>query len=531
MQKTILRHVFLLFLLAGIVYACMDEDLFSPEKDLPPEVSAAQKWYDSQVPDGYIPWTSANGVETNTYKPDWQTAVYEEDKEWKVTEVHLVGEERLIFSTLDCMEKYKETGDERYNRLSDTRLLIRTHKETKETDGYIMIVYPDLQYLEAHLNQPLRNFSYLKRNDINFGGVIHYNTLDGNYLNGWLYKEGVAYAFVLEDEKEDSSEVELRDYQMCDYVCEYTNHYTDWYVNGDYSWTQWRGGSENCYYTNCRTIHEGDSSSGGPGGSTPPVEPSAVLSGSPNIVLMSPYNLRVSVMPNTTTVSSVKFVIDDNYTLQNGQEKTCNLQARKPGVRTIYAIVNGNIYTNAITVNVQFPDVSQIKSNVTIASAMAATWQATKNTTSSSSRNERGFWILVNTNGSSLVYEKGIERTGNTIFGCEGTQASLPPGASGEQYSQSPLTGGKYAVAFFHTHTPLTYCPYLNSRGQMIIRPVGPSGPDVSYHSEVPGLVYDYVGTYNADLKCNGITGGHSINAVAQIYTIGPSRRIPPSFW
>jgi hypothetical protein len=264
MRKTIFKHVFLLFLLAGIVYACMDDEVFSPRTSLSPEVSAAQKWYESQVPKGWIPWKSASGTQTNTYKPDWQKAFYEENDEWKVTEVHLVGEERLVFASSDCVEKYEETKDERY-KVSDIRLLIRTNKETEETDGFIMIVYPDLQYAEMNLNHPLKGFSYLKKNDIDFGGMIHYHTMDGEYLNGWKYTEGLAYAVLREESFEDDSENALRASKTCDYVCVWTDHYRDWY-NGntwEYQWTEWMGSSEECYYTNCKDDPAG---SGEPGG-------------------------------------------------------------------------------------------------------------------------------------------------------------------------------------------------------------------------------------------------------------------------
>jgi hypothetical protein len=274
MQKTILRRAFLLFLLAGMVYACMDDEVFSPRTSLSPEVSVAQKWYESQVPKGWMPWKSASGTQTNTYKPDWQKAFYEENDDWKVTEVHLVGEERLVFVGSDCVEKYEETKDERY-KVSDIRLLIRTNKETKETDGFIMIVYPDLQYAEMNLNHPLKDFSYLKKNDIDFGGMIHYHSMDGEYLNGWKYTEGLAYAVLREENLGDDSENSLRASQICDYVCVWTDHYLDWYNGntGEYYWTQWVGSSEECYYTNCKDDpagsgepSHGKSPGSGPGG-------------------------------------------------------------------------------------------------------------------------------------------------------------------------------------------------------------------------------------------------------------------------
>jgi len=108
--------------------------------------------------------------------------------------------------------------------------------------------------------------------------------------------------------------------------------------------------------------------------------------------------------------------------------------------------------------------------------------------------------------------------TGGFVSGCAGTNASLSPGSPSESPTFSPLQGGKYAVAHFHTHTPLTYCPSNVGRD-----PVGPTGPDESLLTSsnygIPGLVYDYVGDGGK------LYGGHSINANAQVYTFSLNRR------
>lgn len=67
--------------------------------------------------------------------------------------------------------------------------------------------------------------------------------------------------------------------------------------------------------------------------------------------------------------------------------------------------------------------------------------------------------------------------------------------------------------AFFHTHTPLTYCP------EEVRRKTGPSKSDISFAEEygIPGLLYDYSASY--------IYGGEEKDAQAKIYTFGPTQK------
>jgi hypothetical protein len=61
---------------------------------------------------------------------------------------------------------------------------------------------------------------------------------------------------------------------------------------------------------------------------------------------------------------------------------------------------------------------------------------------------------------------------------------------------------------------------------------VGPTLPDISWASStnIPGLVYDYIAINYSEYGAFGIAGGHNINAPAQVYPFGPSRRPTPSF-
>ena len=56
-----------------------------------------------------------------------------------------------------------------------------------------MTVYPDLSYLEMHIDDPFKDITYLKRGE-KFSGFVDFFEVNGNYSNGWRYIEGTAYS-------------------------------------------------------------------------------------------------------------------------------------------------------------------------------------------------------------------------------------------------------------------------------------------------------------------------------------------------
>jgi len=70
-----------------------------------------------------------------------------------------------------------------------TRLVFRTNKETGETVGFLMTVIPNLEWLEKSNFKPFMEVTYLFRSK-DFGGMIWFHNLDGNFSNGWKYEKG-----------------------------------------------------------------------------------------------------------------------------------------------------------------------------------------------------------------------------------------------------------------------------------------------------------------------------------------------------
>ena len=195
MKNKWLWHGLMLFMLAGIFYTCKgDEEIVSPEEEFPKEVSEAKTWFESKAKDGTLLWNHSDGKNV-LLTPNWKKAFSNENATNKVTEAPLNGAEQNTMNTSECMEKYQKTKDKRYLAWT-IRLVIRTNKETKATDGFIMVAYPDLKYLEAHIDNPLKDFTFLKCPS-DFGGMVIFYNMDGEFSNGWVYIEGAVYPLIM----------------------------------------------------------------------------------------------------------------------------------------------------------------------------------------------------------------------------------------------------------------------------------------------------------------------------------------------
>ena len=152
-------------------------------------------------------------------------------------------------------------------------------------------------------------------------------------------------------------------------------------------------------------------------------------------------------------------------------------------------IVDGADFTTPekdVTVN--FPTYSQIIADSTVISRMASEWQATLDdcTGTPNQRRERGFWIELDTSGNG-TYSAVNYFVGPYVGPWDG--ARVLPGSRPHcnLSSVSPIAlGAKYAVAFFHTHTPTTY--------RSVGRPNNVSDSDNNFaiYVNTAGIAYDY---------------------------------------
>jgi hypothetical protein len=205
--------------------------------------------------------------------------------------------------------------------------------------------------------------------------------------------------------------------------------------------------------------------------------------------------------------------------------KSCKWQVQ---VEATLSSDKSTVRSNIVEIEVRFPNISEIKSDSVVVAAMLATWEHTKASASTAGRQEFGFWIYFDSRDGRGSYFCGAQTPGDKIANCKDTNGSLKPGRIDNLvFSTSPLEGERRVVAIFHTHTPLTYC---TEKETMYRIPVGPSPSDDTWASseKIPGLVYDYKGSYFENGL--GIKSGHKINGNAQVYDFGPDRAETPKF-
>ena len=192
MRKKLLKQLFLLPLLAVILYGCLPEDdIFerrpgnNKQRELSPEALVARAWFENEVGKGFLSWYTSDGQQM-MLMPHWSHAVSNENEKFRVTEVRMRirGVQTMVRITAENSQRFQQTGNRRY-LATDTRFVLRTDIETGETVGFVMKVNPDVEQVGRNRRQhPLRGFTYLER-DRNFTGFVNFYELDGRFANGW----------------------------------------------------------------------------------------------------------------------------------------------------------------------------------------------------------------------------------------------------------------------------------------------------------------------------------------------------------
>lgn len=240
--------------------------------------------------------------------------------------------------------------------------------------------------------------------------------------------------------------------------------------------------------------------------------------------ILKPYDIKVTIKPSASLMSSYRLKIrrttdTQEETLYDGMSLTYTRNSHASGFYEIYATViyQGTEYkSNVITVEEKYPSIDDIVADPEVSSVLAEYWARTKSFASTAGRKEFGCWIYLNTSTGKYVCEE--VPNDNVVVGCVGTKADIAPGSPRGQAGMGPLDQNAYEyVAFFHTHTPLTYCP----EGQ---RKTGPSLTDYELLNKykIPGALYDY--------RAVDLIGGHPLNDPAHLKTFGDKHRATQLF-
>ena len=273
----------------------------------------------------------------------------------------------------------------------------------------------------------------------------------------------------------------------------------------------------------------GSGGGGGGGGSgenptdpdedTDPVIIRLNVSGSKTYTLLDEYTLSVSVSPANKNPGIFYYEMsrpgEGKWEGLNG----ATVKARFPGKFDLraYAYIDYQpFYSNTIQVEHIFPSRDEILQAAQ--SHFDELWQKTLDDYSETSCREYGCTVYLET------WDKGKE--GYTY---EDIPGEVTPPTSPIVTVKSKMTddhrndfrlGGKFGVAWFHTHPPMKYA------GKKTMRRVGESDEDTTSiaKAQLPGFVYDCIGT--KDLNGNYYTyGGDEIDRKGKIYPYGLERR------
>lgn len=232
------RLLFAFGTLAFLLYACVQDALFTDEQqELPNElaagknrelsVAAAKEWYvnnGSPVTRMGVTQSNVSGI---LVTPSWNHA-----KEWKkgkyeVVEASLRSNMNVILYDEETkIQKKKMSKKEKGRVMNVARTVILKDITTGEIITFNMIFIGSLNYLMKH--DDLSDNNYLHRVP-HFDGMVLYFCPSGEFVNGWKYKNGKIIkrlSPVLDDEMallDTLSSVTTRSMQC------YTNYYTESY--------------------------------------------------------------------------------------------------------------------------------------------------------------------------------------------------------------------------------------------------------------------------------------------------------------
>ena len=325
MKKRLIFVLSFAVLFGYFLHSCMDEsDDWSLENEEEQLIEKAKSMYFGSITeDGFIEMKQqsssmrnrglrsenedANGENEGNYavKPAWEYSRIERDKACQVVEILIQMEQGFDFVMPESSEQFQDSKNNLYIQ-SKTSLIYLTHKETGMQEMFLMTIIPDFSYIESTKFEPFKKMSYLKR-DKKFNGSIFYHDMNGEFVHGWRYADGIVSGAIRVDEENTDSGL-LRS-GNCTTFYYYTYSEFCWQIGTYYSGeTIW--GDIQCttydYHLNYLTLcdyygggggsgggYEGNGGGGGSGSSGDPPSP-------------TPRNdCPTSAATNSTTVNNV----------------------------------------------------------------------------------------------------------------------------------------------------------------------------------------------------------------------------------
>ncbi len=484
--------------------------------------------------------------------PLWNSAFVSSDEKRGLVavEVPLWGKVQIQHVLEENSLAYDETGNVNY-LMSYSRLVILTETEANRTIGFFMTIVPSRKFKETQGFDTFRS-KYFEREE-DFDGVILFHNFDGSFANGWRYQDGKIIRRLSASRPPQTRSGTITIIETCEHryktVCrdeyqvneygemEYVGKVCEEIYVGSYCWYEYIidavgepgeydpecthakcltcGGCltpayKNCYPCTCFTL--------------------TISSSQSEVVLTDSYTLEVTAEAKAV---GYDFALHDCIIEMKSMEgewvavssSGMEYVRRACGPRTwpirarVEAPDGKTVYSQEIHVKEIFPSYKEILADADLKKQLDDIWVQTKQYADSTRRCEFGCWIYLDTQTGEFFCGK-VDR-GPDVEYKMGTNASLTPWPAETGIVKKATKPHEFAVepvAFFHTHTPLTFSPDMTLRRT----PVGPSQKDENWANEkkMLGLVYDY-----NPMDRGGIMAGHDLNASAVIIPFGPERR------
>lgn len=193
-----IRHNFmkglaLAFIVFLIFYACTSEqDYIVNDKDTqqvqPLTTANAHAWYEQNF--GTTPQLKSGGEEElAVLMPDWNLSHLYEDSLWYAVESPLnTAEHAHVYLMTKEVNEYAEANGDKSLTRQVLRLIVLRNKESGDTYSFMMAILPDLDYM-LKKGESIEENKYLTR-DSDLSGLVYFYTVDGEFVNGWMYKDG-----------------------------------------------------------------------------------------------------------------------------------------------------------------------------------------------------------------------------------------------------------------------------------------------------------------------------------------------------
>ncbi|TXJ28249.1 MAG: hypothetical protein E6Q24_05570 [Chitinophagaceae bacterium] len=250
MRQNSLSQIWLFFLIAFSVLSCQKSDQTlvtdgAKENTTGLSVSEAKNWFTANKVSNRPADARKSNTKFDNPIPNWDKAVKAEDRDWYVVEASVDFNKPIGFSA------HAVSSENSGQVNSKTSLLVLQHKLTGK-------IIPALMHIVAALGSDVQKQSYTKRD--NFSGIIFYTNLEGEYMNGWAYKNGKVIAKTAP--KKASEVARMMEERCTTTIIDWYERECTYYYSGNVTCTEWTY-THSTYYTVCE---EDDGGGGGGGG-------------------------------------------------------------------------------------------------------------------------------------------------------------------------------------------------------------------------------------------------------------------------